>query len=72
MGASQEGDKDTEHWSAVLREVRRQVKHVADATGVESLVEGKGRFFDDGAEETWQVGSVAESAGAADIAIPLC
>ena len=43
-----------EQWLAVLREVRRQAKHVADAAGVESLLEGQGKLYD-ADEPSWEV-----------------
>lgn len=47
-------------WFDVLTEVRRQAKHIADLTGIESTVASHGRFLDR-AEETWQVLQRADS-----------
>lgn len=41
-------------WFASLREVRRQAKYIADATGVGSQVEGKTRLYKD-LEQDWEV-----------------
>ena len=48
--------QNDEVWLASLTEVRRQVKYIADITGLGSQNEGQTRLFDDH-EDDWEVRS---------------
>lgn len=61
--------QDNDVWFASLREVRRQVKYIADATGLGSQVEGQAKLFND-LDSAWEVSRCCPSSSGDYVALP--